>query len=93
MAIAQGINGTFATYESIEPEEVIGIRKIVKKFDNNGVWEDRIFYMLTDNNKRNEVNSCLVTHYGHPQYGVTWWSTFTSVCMHEKIYTHWKLAE
>lgn len=93
MAITQGINGTFVTYENIEPEEVVGIRKIRKKVDNDGVWEDRTFILLTDNSHRGGTQEWLKKHYGYPIYGLTWWATFNSVCMSDKIYTHWKLCE
>jgi hypothetical protein len=93
MAITQGINGTLVTYEYIEPETVIGIRKITKKVSVNGVWEDRTFIMLTDGSGRSSVQSWLKEHYGPSVYGQTWWPSFNSVCMSDKIYTHWKLME
>lgn len=87
-------NGRFApAYEFINDEPVIGIRKIKKKMQVNGVWQDLIFIMLTDGTNRNKVQTWLKEHYGASQYCVTWWATFNSVCMLDKIYTHWKLCE
>ena len=87
-------NGRFApAYEYVEPEEVAGIRKIKKTMNVNGVWQDLTFIMLTDGTNRNTIQSWLKEHYGPSRYSVTWWPTFSSVCMLDKIYTHWKLCE
>lgn len=94
MALAKGINGTFApTDYEYEPIELANIRKIKKTVSINGVWEERIFIMLTDNSNRSTVQDWLKQHYGASQYCVTWWPTFNTVCMLDKIYTHWKLCE
>lgn len=86
--------GTFApAYEFIDAEPTVGIRKIKKKIQINGIWEERTFYMLTDGSNRGPIQQWLSEHYGPSKYAVTWWSTFTSVCMLDKIYTHWKLCE
>jgi hypothetical protein len=97
MAITSGINGTFSpTVHDYEPIEYAKIRKITKKVFINGVWEDKLFILLTDNtslSKRQEIQDWLKEHYGNPAYQQTWWATFSSVCMSDKIYTHWKLLQ
>jgi len=92
MAITQGINGTYLpAYD--EEIEYAAIRVIKKKIHVNGVWEERIFIMLTDGTNRTNIQQWLKDHYGSSIYGETWWPTFNSVCMWDKIYTHWKLCE
>jgi hypothetical protein len=93
VATSKGINGTFAPAYIDEDIEYAAIRKIVKKVEKNGVWEDRVFIMLTDGTNRTQVSDWLKEHYGPSIYSETWWSTFSSVCMSDKIYTHWKLLQ
>lgn len=94
MATSAGINGTFRpVFDDDEPIENAAIRKIVKKVSVKGVWEERVFIMLTDGSNRTKVSDWLKEHYGPSIYSETWWSTFSSVCMSDKIYTHWKLLQ
>lgn len=94
MALTQGINGTFAPAWTDDVTDYASTRKIVKKMQrDDGVWEDRTFIMLTDGTNRGQVQSWLKEHYGHSVYCVNWWPTFNSVCMLDKIYTHWRLCE
>lgn len=88
-------NGSFApAYEYVEViQDSAGLRKIKKKVSINGVWEERIFIIINDGSNRGPIQQWLSEHYGPSKYGITWWSTFTSVCMYDKIYTHWKLCE
>lgn len=93
MAITQGIKGTFVpAYEFID-DELSGIRKIKKTMQVDGVWQDVHFVMITDGSSRTNIQRWLQDHYGPSKYCVTWWPTFNSVCMLDKIYTHWKLCE
>ena len=93
MATSPGINGTFAPAWTDDEIEYAAIRKIIKKVNVNGVWEERVFIMLTDGSNRTKVSDWLKEHYGPSIYSQTWWSTFSSVCMSDKIYTHWKLLQ
>ena len=87
-------NGTFApAYEVIDVIPDKKLRRIIKKVSVNGEWETRVFYIIDDGSDRGPVQQWLSEHYGPSKYGITWWPTFTSVCMAEKIYTHWKLCE
>jgi hypothetical protein len=92
MATTQGINGTFAPiYEELEYAD---IRKIVKKVHVDGQWQERTFILLTDGiTNRRDIQDWLKEHYGPSIYQETWWATFSSVCMSDKIYTHWKLLQ
>lgn len=92
MALAHGLNGTFApVYEYIE--EIPKKDRFTKKVFANGVWEDRLFIIINDDSDRNEVQRWLKEHYGKQVYGQTWWSTFSSTCMWDKIFVHWKLMQ
>ena len=87
-------NGTFApAYEVIDVIPDKKLQRIIKKVSINGEWEDRIFYIINDGSDRGPIQQWLSDHYGPSKYGITWWATFTSVCMQDKIYTHWKLCE
>lgn len=87
-------NGSWSpAYEYVDVVRETGIRKIVKKIDVNGVWEDRTFIIINDGSNRGPIQQWLSEHYGPSKYGITWWSTFNSVCMMDKIYTHYKLCE
>lgn len=94
MAITSNITFSPSVVEYIDEPENNKIRKMKKKLYIDGSWEDAIFIIITDNTKnRNDIQTWLRDHYGPSQYAKTWWSTFTSVCMLDKIYTHWKLCE
>jgi hypothetical protein len=77
----------------VELDSSIGFRKIKKTVSVNGVWEEKIFIMLTDGSNRHNIQQWLKDHYGPGVYGETWWATFTSVCMLDKIYTHYILCQ
>lgn len=93
MAITQGINGTYLPAYEASDIEYAATRTIKKKIEVDGVWEDRTFIMLTDGSNRRTVQDWLKEHYGPSVYSQTWWPTFNSVCMWDKIYTHWRLCE
>lgn len=86
-------NTTLIPYEYLDVEPAIGIRKIRKTIQVGNVWEERLFIMINDGSDRGPIQQWLSEHYGPSKYCVTWWSTFNSVCMLDKIYTHWKLCE
>lgn len=89
--------GSFATkidYEYIDVISTSNIRKIIKKVANkDGEWEDRIFIIINDGSDRGPIQQWLSEHYGPDRYGITWWATFSSVCMWDKIYTHYMLCK
>ena len=92
--MSNSFSGSFApAYEYVDVIPDKNLQKIIKKVCVKGEWEDRIFIIINDGSNRGPVQQWLSEHYGPSQYGVTWWSTFTSVCMQDKIYTHWKLCE
>ncbi len=75
-------------------EVPINFRKIKKTVSLNGIWEERIFYEIKENDtKRRLMEDWLTQHYGRAAYTITWWKTHTSVVMCDKIYTHWRLCE
>jgi hypothetical protein len=90
------INGTFAPhheYIDIVDAETPGLRKVNKKLFIDGVWEDVQFIIIHDGTTdRGPVQQWLSEHYGPSKYGQTWWPTFNSVCMRDKIYTHYRLC-
>lgn len=86
--------GSFApVYELVEVIQDTELRRIVKKVSVKDGWEERIFIIINERSDRGPIQQWLSEHYGPSKYGVTWWSTFTSVCMHDKIYVHWKLCQ
>ena len=92
MAIAQGINGTFVSYHEVD--EQIFIRKFKKTVSVDNVWEDRVFYEITQFPMgRQSTVEWLDKLYGKPKYSENWWNTYNGICMNEKIYTHYKLME
>jgi hypothetical protein len=94
MAITQGINGTFFPAQEYETVEPIYFRKFKKTVSVGGVWEDRIFYEISKFPMgRSNTEIWLSEKYGPPKYSNTWWTTHNSICMTEKIYTHYKLLE
>lgn len=74
----------------VDYEEPINFRKFKKTVHNGTEWEDKVFYEIKE--KVNETTKWLQEKYGHGVYCETWWATFTSVCMSEKIYTHYALS-
>lgn len=91
MAITQGINGTFSSYQEIEEVEPSYFRKLKKTVpDGNGGWEERTFVSLTKNVSM--ARQWLQQHYGEAKYCVTWWYAPDKVVMSEKIYTHYALS-
>lgn len=66
------------------------IRTFKKTFWNGSEWETMKFYELKGEVKTIEW---LSTHYKKPVYSQTWWTTFNTIAMNEKIYIHWKLCE
>lgn len=83
-----------APYIEYIDETPINFRKIVKKFSNDGVWEDRVFYqMILPESKLRDIREWLTKQYGASIYGNNWWATYSTVVMRDKIYTHWKLLE
>ena len=87
-------NTTMLPYiEYVEPDTSTGLRKIKKTVSVNGVWEERTFILINDGSNRGPVQQWLSEHYGPGKYGETWWATFTSVCMLDKIYTHYMLCQ
>jgi len=94
MAITQGINGTFFPYQEIEEVEPIYFRKLKKTILVDNVWEDRVFYEITQFPMgRQNTMSWLSKTYGQFKYSDTWWTTVNGIVMNEKIYTHYKLME
>ena len=92
MAIAQGINGTFVSYN--EMDDPIYFRKFKKTVSVDNVWEDRVFYEITKTPMgRQTTETWLNEHYGYRKYAETWWTTVNGICMNEKIYLHYKLME
>lgn len=75
-------------------EEPINHRKIVKKISVNGVWEERVFYqVIVTETAKNNAKSWLSDQYGISKYGLSWWTTYSTLVMNEQIYTHWKLLQ
>ena len=66
------------------------IRTFKKTLWNGSDWITMNFYELKGDVKT--IEWCK-QHYSKTQYGGTWWTTFGSICMNEKIYIHWKLME
>lgn len=66
------------------------MRVITKKVWDKKEWCDGIFYELP---KTHQCIDWLKTHYGYPEYSVSWWKTVDSVWVRDKIYIHWKLIE
>lgn len=93
MAHSTNLGSFKPLYEVIDVVETAKISKIVKKVNVNGVWEDRVFIVINERSERANIDIWLKEHYGSPVYGQTWWTTFTSVCMMDKIYTHWMLCK
>lgn len=65
------------------------IRTFKKAYWNGSDWETMNFYELKG---EVEIIEWLKEHY-KKQYSGTWWTTFNTVAMNEKIYIHWKLCE
>lgn len=95
--MSNNYTGSFAPkidYEYIDVISTPNIRKIIKKVSNkDGEWEDRIFIIINDGSDRGPIQQWLSEHYGPSRYGITWWATFSSVCMWDKIYTHYMLCK
>jgi hypothetical protein len=74
----------------IEDETPITFRKFTKKIHNGTEWEDITFYEIKT--KQREAKTWLQEKYGFPCYCKSWWETHTSICMSEKVYTHYALS-
>lgn len=81
-------NQTIAT--EIIVEEPRNYRKFKKTLWNGTEWETMYFYELK---QTTELLDWLQEHYKNKRYSNTWWTTFNSIAMNEKIYIHWKLCE
>lgn len=68
------------------------ITKTTKQILNDvGEWEEIKFVVIhTDLDKRNRISSWCAEKYEEEKF-TTWWDTFSTVAMEEKIYTHWSL--
>jgi hypothetical protein len=75
--------------------EPIYFRKFKKTVSVDNTWVDRVFYEIKrfPMGDMNVTEKWLYTHYGHKKYSDTWWSTYSGICMNEKIYIHYKLME
>ena len=73
-----------------EYEPPIEFRKFKKSVHNGTEWEVMIFYETKKN--VGEAERWLNEKYGRGIYCKNWWRTHTSVCMSEKIYTHYALS-
>jgi hypothetical protein len=71
-------------------DEPITFRKFKKTVHNGTDWEDIVFYEIKENQKK--AGLWLKEKYGNQVYCKTWWQTHTSICMSEKIYTHYALS-
>lgn len=69
------------------------ITKTTKQILNEfGEWEEIKFVVVhtEDLAKRNQISSWCTKKYEEKKF-TTWWATFSTVAMEEKIYTHWSL--